>query len=168
MKTCSRCRTDKPPEAFSKNATKKCGFNSYCKECQGEYGKTWGTKEYFAQKAREYRARHPDRIRDAEKAYRFKRHDDILALNSAYRARRKGAGGTFTAADVEKVRSLQKNKCGICKDELTKSFHRDHIMPLKLGGTNDAANLQLLCRSCNSRKQAQHPIKYMQSIGYLL
>lgn len=28
----------------------------------------------------------------------------------------------------------------------------DHIVPLRLGGTHDASNLQALCRSCHSRK----------------
>ena len=31
----------------------------------------------------------------------------------------------------------------------------DHIIALARGGTNDLENLQLLCRSCNSRKGAR-------------
>lgn len=31
----------------------------------------------------------------------------------------------------------------------------DHITPLARGGTNDPANIQILCRPCNSRKHAQ-------------
>lgn len=31
-------------------------------------------------------------------------------------------------------------------------FHIDHIVPLARGGTNDSANLQLLCETCNLRK----------------
>jgi 5-methylcytosine-specific restriction endonuclease McrA len=30
-------------------------------------------------------------------------------------------------------------------------------MPLKLGGSNWPENLQLLCRTCNLRKNAKHP-----------
>ena len=33
----------------------------------------------------------------------------------------------------------------------------DHITPMSRGGTNDLANLQFLCRSCNSRKKDRVP-----------
>ncbi len=32
------------------------------------------------------------------------------------------------------------------------NVHIDHIVPYSKGGTNDQANLQPLCRSCNSLK----------------
>lgn len=37
----------------------------------------------------------------------------------------------------------------------TESLCVDHIVPRARGGTNDLDNLQLLCRSCNSRKGAK-------------
>ncbi len=33
----------------------------------------------------------------------------------------------------------------------------DHIVPLAAGGLNDVTNIQLLCRSCNSKKRAGEP-----------
>lgn len=41
-------------------------------------------------------------------------------------------------------------QCGAA-DDLT----IDHVFPRALGGTHDEANLQTLCRSCNSRKGAR-------------
>lgn len=38
-------------------------------------------------------------------------------------------------------------KCGSTKD-----LTLDHIISLANGGTNDAANAQVLCRKCNSQK----------------
>lgn len=40
--------------------------------------------------------------------------------------------------------------CG-CRDAPT----IDHIFPFSLGGTHDMENLQILCRSCNSRKHTK-------------
>ena len=40
--------------------------------------------------------------------------------------------------------------CGVVED-----LTRDHIVPLIKGGTNDASNIRLLCRECNSVKGAR-------------
>lgn len=54
--------------------------------------------------------------------------------------------------------------CAICLSDisglLNVKFEKaiDHIVPLKLGGTNDITNLQLLCKSCNLDK-LDHTIK---------
>ena len=42
----------------------------------------------------------------------------------------------------------------------------DHIMPRAASGTDDLANLQLLCRSCNMRKGARWP-REIEFVGYL-
>lgn len=54
---------------------------------------------------------------------------------------------------------LSTDSCNICKTSLLdKKFEIDHIHPIKLGGTNDIENLQLLCVSCNRRKSCK-PLK---------
>ena len=43
--------------------------------------------------------------------------------------------------------------CNSCKKELpAKLAHIDHVKPLAAGGTNDEANLQILCRECHFEK----------------
>ena len=39
-------------------------------------------------------------------------------------------------------------------------YHPDHVMPLALGGSNDAANIVASCPSCNMSKGAKHPIEW--------
>lgn len=48
--------------------------------------------------------------------------------------------------------------CGFCMARLShEDVVIDHIMPLALGGSNDAENLNVLCARCNSIKGALHP-----------
>ncbi len=45
-------------------------------------------------------------------------------------------------------------RCAGCRDKFRQigNLQVDHIKPVKLGGRNDLKNLQLLCRSCNTKK----------------
>jgi 5-methylcytosine-specific restriction endonuclease McrA len=69
------------------------------------------------------------------------------------RARRYGAAGTFTRAEVKRIRSAQNGKCANpwCKHPGAK-LGIDHIVALSKGGSNDRTNIQLLCGPCNTSK----------------
>jgi len=45
-------------------------------------------------------------------------------------------------------------KCKACNS--TKDLTLDHIIPVSKDGTNRISNLQILCRSCNSKKSNKH------------
>ena len=78
------------------------------------------------------------------------------------------SSGKISKDIAKRLMVLQKRKCACCEVIISKEYHIDHIMPIALGGSNTDDNIQLLCKSCNLRKSAKHPIDYMQSIGKLL
>jgi len=83
---------------------------------------------------------------------------------------RRNASGSFSTNDMHDIRRMQKSCCAYCKKHL--KFHQeciDHIIALANGGTHNRCNLQILCRSCNSRKWARDPIEFVRSeYGFLV
>lgn len=103
-----------------------------------------------AEGLRRYRKNNPDKVR-------------------SFTARRKGRKlGRLEYGTVPRLLVLQKHKCAICRQSIRKEYHLDHIVPLARGGEHRAANVQLLCPTCNVRKSSRDPIDYMQSLGRLL
>lgn len=105
------------------------------------------------------------KARECLRAYRKKNPDKVREFAQTRR-------GKFVTrlpyGCVPRLRALQKNRCAICRIKLDDSYHLDHIMPLARGGEHHPDNLQLLCGTCNVRKSAKDPIKYMQERGMLL
>lgn len=92
----------------------------------------------------------------------------LAARGAARRALLKGAGGTFTGDQVEALRLKQRGRCAGCGVKLGGAFHRDHRVPLALGGSNDITNIQLLCVPCNQSKGAKPPEVWASERGLLL
>ena len=70
--------------------------------------------------------------------------------NNLRRVRELSAYGSHTAGDWKLILALAGGKCLRCGS--SKNISKDHVVPLARKGTNEASNLQPLCRSCNSWK----------------
>lgn len=108
-------------------------------------------REYTRECARDYSRRFPEKGR---------------ANAKNRRARLLGADGQFTADDIAHITKRQNGKCACCKK--SRKLTVDHIQPLSKRGSNWPANLQMLCRPCNSRKGNRDPVRHMQSLGLLI
>lgn len=91
------------------------------------------------------------RLDNLERSRRYKRSSE-----NGRRARKREAGGEFTANDIDRMEVAQKGKCWWCQCKLGK-HHVDHRIPLAKGGRNDASNLVLACPPCNLRKAVKLP-----------
>ena len=169
-----------------------------CRPCAVEYSKEYykNNKKKFKDASRKWRSDNKDKakiIRDRwlsnnkdrqlmlEKKWREKNKEKISDNRKRWREknanrsrifcinrRRKMAGGRLSKNIVEILMKKQKGKCACCFTPLNDDFHLDHIMPIKLGGENIDSNIQLLHSACNVRKNAKHPVDYMQELGFLI
>jgi len=131
MKVCAKCRVLKPVDFFSLDRSTSDGFRSYCRDCAQVY---WGihrakNKEKLNQKAREYRAKDPSKVRRSVRR---------SALKTKYR---------LTEIEFNQLVLKQGNRCAICSREFLPGVQIDvdHVHesnPIKVRG--------LLCSNCNN------------------
>lgn len=186
-KTCSKCRLVKPRARFSRCPHRKDGLRPQCKDCSAASNRLRrennldhvhaleaATRVRNAATLKAYAKVKTVRTRAAIRAgLRPPLRRDLLkrAVHEiARRARKRAAGGEFTADDVGDIAKLQKGRCAnpACKIKLHGKYHIDHIVPFALGGRNDRRNIQLLCPGCNMTKGAKHPIVFAQQFGLLI
>ena len=115
-------------------------------------------KAYFANHYRE----NADRIKKRISEYRRAdpERDKIIGHNK--RARKRANGGKLSPNIVALLMCEQNGKCAYCLIDLRETTtHLDHVVPIKLGGTNTDDNMQLTCQTCNCRKNAKHPSAFL-------
>lgn len=124
----------------------------------------------------------PGKVREKNAKWRTENLDKVKAAAAIWQAangdarrihklnrRARANGGKLSTGITQRLFDLQRGKCACgCKQPLGDNFHRDHIMPLALGGTNTDDNIQLLRAACNLQKHKKHPIDFMQQRGFLL
>lgn len=101
---------------------------------------------------KKWRDEHPEASKAQFKAYRESNPEKFRAYSHKRRALQIGAEGHFTDKDWSEIVHRQQSCCMSCGKfcDLT----MDHIVPLSRLGSNWPSNLQGLCKSCNSSKNA--------------
>jgi 5-methylcytosine-specific restriction endonuclease McrA len=188
-KVCSGCKETLDISCFHKDKRGALGRVSRCKGCVHERIKAY----YAANRERKlaealqwsrdnkdksnaakvrYRIANAAKCRAASDKWKAEHKDRVLITKrvrqSVRRARKRASAGAYAAADVERLKVMQRGLCAICHEALTNKFHVDHIQPLSKGGDNSRFNIQLTCKNCNMTKTDSDPIHFMQSRGMLL
>jgi 5-methylcytosine-specific restriction endonuclease McrA len=169
-----RERCEKQKEYYIQNREKVLDYHK---------GYRVANREKIRVRTKLQRDKNPERIRERQAACYVKYREERLAKSAEYRkqnpekkrvyeanrkARKRAGSGKFTPADVAEILHQQRNKCGYCQRSIRKAYHIDHIMPLSRGGSNARPNIQLLCPTCNMRKNASDPLEFARKLGKLL
>lgn len=117
---------------------------------------------------RENYAKNIEAQRERIKRWQKENIDYFRAKNNERRARLKGASGSHTRKDVEKILNLQRFLCANCRSSVMDGYHVDHVIPISKGGSNGPENLQILCPPCNIRKRDKDPIEWAKQNGRLI
>ncbi len=184
-KVCSVCHVEQPTAAYNRHKGTRDGLHSECKACSAiqrrdlflrnpdharslgrsankrryekrrEYNREWRRRNaaYVRSQYRVYRRKHKEKYRLLKRSW-YRLHPEYEVRRSAIRRQRvASAEAHHTIAEWRELRKSFGNVCLRCgaTDDLT----LDHIVPLVLGGSNHISNLQLLCRVCNSWKNAR-------------
>lgn len=143
-------------------------------EKRREVYRNWAARnpEKISAQGRNWRQQNPERARNQTRKWRKENPDQYRALCQLRRTRKLAAGGKFCAADIERIRKQQRNRCAYYSD-CGQSFKRrdfqiDHIVAVANGGSSWPNNIQLLCAQCNRRKNKIDALKYARRQGRLL
>lgn len=169
-KVCTKCGLEKPLAEFYRRRNRPCGYSSQCIACDKAYKRA--NADRIRERNKQYRAEHPDIYRAADKRRQadpkrrkqkreagrryFQGHyvaDPVRFLSKSHvRHRHCTDTGTVTQHGWDALCEWTGHKCLACGEK--KPLTMDHIIPISRGGIHDIANIQPLCRECNSAKGA--------------
>jgi 5-methylcytosine-specific restriction endonuclease McrA len=182
-KRCCRCRQEKPISEFYKNKSMPDGLNLPCKDCSKASAKRYrqtGDREKKRARDRRHqqknkpwlkRSRGPERERarelhrkrmsdpeyrermlQAQRMWKAANPDKVRAAALRRLERSRGNGAAYTIEEWRLLLDFFGPTCLKCGAE--QNISADHVIPLALGGVDAIVNIQPLCRTCNSQKQA--------------
>lgn len=157
MKTCNKCKTDKPLTEFRKHSSTKDKLTTYCKPCLQEQVKGWvqNNKEHLNVWNANYREKNKKQINANQKRWR----ENNKGKKNADTALRFAAKMQRTPKWLTKEQKQEIKQFYVMASELEKVFPWtqcvDHIVPLRgkdVCGLHVPWNLQILSAKDNMEK----------------
>lgn len=121
-----------------------------------EYSKEYSrTHPDCVKKAQDnFNARHPDRVKTWKENWHRAHLQEAVLYEHARRTRKMNNGGSHTNLQWNELVERYGGRC-LCCGKTGTTLTRDHIVPVRLGGSNSIENIQPLCKSCNSKKHTK-------------
>lgn len=111
--------------------------------------------EWYKEYIKQWDKENPEKVKVRQSKFRQTEKGKLCTKHSSgiRGARRRGAEGSYTASEWEKLKKDHNYTCLHCgRKEPEIKLTRDHIIPISKGGNNYLENMQPLCGSCNSKK----------------
>lgn len=157
MKKCSTCKVEKHFEEFSKNKSRKDGYQDDCKSCVKQYNKQYReeNKDKISQQQKQYKKENKNKISEKNKKYKKENKGKVLSWKEKSRAQKLQATPNWLT--VEHLKSIERFYTISKEMELSSGvkYHVDHIIPLQgetVCGLHVPWNLQTLEVSENLSK----------------
>ena len=119
----------------------------------------------YAKKIAEKRARrhaaNPAVRREQRRRWKRQNPEQRAVTRQRHKLKRRGVPGKHTVAELRARYAEQEGRCFWCREALSDDYHRDHVIPVSKGGTNDIRNIVLACAPCNVRKSDTHPLELL-------
>ena len=170
VKTCSKCKIEKPLTEFSKNKSSRNGYRSECKSCSKKYRKANAerikqyNKKYYQDNAEHYKEYYQDnkeRINKHRNKYQKQRRqiDHLFKLKRNLRTRTWIAFKNKGYSKTSKTQEMLGVDWEVAKAHIERQFtkgmnwdnqgewHIDHIVPLASAKTPE--RLKQLCHYTN-------------------
>lgn len=155
MKRCTGCATDRPLESFRRSKVGRMGTTARCRTCLAAKDKA-DRAAGWRREAERKRDRSPHR----QAYFRIKDHKRRAAVSGA-------EVSAFTDADLfSHWDDAGYYVCYWCDLPFTDDdpLHRDHLVPLALGGPHALTNLVPAHQSCNTSKGAKDPFDFAREL----
>jgi len=152
-KVCLACREPKPLTDFCRRSASRDGLQDYCKACTAERMREYRRvhPEKIKQRNHDHYVNHGDEVREQARKWHEEHPGAVMMRNRLYKAQRAGAGGKgITVAEWDQTLEQYGRTCLACGS--TEHVTMDHVVPLSRGGRHEIANTQPLCASCNASK----------------
>lgn len=148
---CTRCAQMKTPAEFHRRAKAKSGLSNWCKACFKEHQQA--NRQVSRAACRRYREANKEQHATYNAAYRREHKDRYRSYQNARRALAVGSSERHTWEEWLKLKEECGYACLRCgAREPIISLTADHVIPLRLGGSDGIGNIQPLCKPCNSSK----------------
>lgn len=102
-----------------------------------------------------WRLKNKDRIKETSRIWRKNNTDKVREQVHKYQSRKRNLPATLTNEEWKVILEYYEFSCaycGISQEELPTALHREHVIPMVLGGGYTKENIVPSCVVCNSSK----------------